>query len=353
VLTKLLYNALHLGMMVFPVHMSCDYSGGSIPIIRGYSDARNLYILLAAATLLSLLGLALQWFRSRHPATAADGGLLLLALATVLIPLLPASHFLLDVAFVLAERLLYLPSAGVCLLLASLTWRVLKVGRLQAAASRRRRRRGYMGAMLLLVAVYSVKAVSWSWQWRSPPSLFAASLKTVPRNAKLHSNYAIMLGDDVEYAQTKLLHYRLAAALEPDNSRYARNLGALLQRLQRWSEALAVYHAGLAAGRSYMVDFTGKPSDQAAMSQFAGAILLACHQYQSALRLLRLATAIAPGDDTPADRLRKTAEAVITDNNARKQWQLDTENYYELCFAVNARTDLDWVSVTAALDVSG
>ncbi len=39
-----------------------------------------------------------------------------LALAMIIVPFLPASNVLVSVGFVLAERVLYLPSAGYCIL---------------------------------------------------------------------------------------------------------------------------------------------------------------------------------------------------------------------------------------------
>lgn len=38
------------------------------------------------------------------------------ALALIVVPFLPASNLLVNVGFVLAERILYLPSAGYCIL---------------------------------------------------------------------------------------------------------------------------------------------------------------------------------------------------------------------------------------------
>lgn len=47
-----------------------------------------------------------------------DRQLTLLSLSLLLLPLLPASNLLFPVGFVLAERVLYLPSMGACLLIA-------------------------------------------------------------------------------------------------------------------------------------------------------------------------------------------------------------------------------------------
>jgi hypothetical protein len=76
------------------------------------SDPRNLGTLVAAVLLLhtALVGL-------RSPGQAASLQLLL-ALAWALLPFLPASNLFFPVGFVVAERVLYIPSMGFCLLVA-------------------------------------------------------------------------------------------------------------------------------------------------------------------------------------------------------------------------------------------
>ncbi len=77
------------------------------------TDLRNLLTLAASALLLhtALVGL----LRTPHHFAALP---LLLALAWTLIPFLPASNLFFPVGFVVAERVLYIPSMGFCLLVA-------------------------------------------------------------------------------------------------------------------------------------------------------------------------------------------------------------------------------------------
>ena len=55
-------------------------------------------------------------------------GSLAFALTLVVLPFLPASNLFFPVGFVVAERVLYLPSMGYCLVVAMGTSRILHVG---------------------------------------------------------------------------------------------------------------------------------------------------------------------------------------------------------------------------------
>lgn len=62
---------------------------------------------------------ALQLKENHHPKhKSREKQLSLFALSLLVLPFLPASNLLFPVGFVLAERVLYLPSLGICLLVA-------------------------------------------------------------------------------------------------------------------------------------------------------------------------------------------------------------------------------------------
>ena len=77
----------------------------------------------------------------------------------------------------MAERLMYLPSAGFCLLVA-LGWAWL-ANREQRAAS---------VVLVTLVAAFGARTMARNLNWRDNYSLFAADVRSAPGSAKLHSN---------------------------------------------------------------------------------------------------------------------------------------------------------------------
>ncbi|KAM4881025.1 protein O-mannosyl-transferase TMTC1-like [Thomomys bottae] len=123
-------------------------------------------------------------------------GLLFLAF-----PFLPASNLFFRVWFVVAERVLYMPSMGYCILfvhgLSKLyTW----LNRCGATLS---------VSTVLLLLLFSWKTVKQNEIWLSRESLFRSGVETLPHNAKVHYNYANFLKDQGRN-QEAVYHYRTA-----------------------------------------------------------------------------------------------------------------------------------------------
>ena len=81
---------------------------GTVPLVVSLADPRNL------ATLVLLVFLA----HLAYVALSKINRALLMSLAMMGIPFLPASNLFFPVGFVVAERILYIPSMGFCLLVA-------------------------------------------------------------------------------------------------------------------------------------------------------------------------------------------------------------------------------------------
>lgn len=120
---------------------------------------------------------------------------------TVLIcPFLPASNIFFNVGFVLAERILYIPSAGYCLLVI--------IG-LQKFSARFSLPKTLLLAYVMLIALLFVRSWTRSSQWRNERLLFQSALDVCPLNAKVHYNIAKNAADagNVDLAK---LEYREA-----------------------------------------------------------------------------------------------------------------------------------------------
>ncbi len=139
----------NLRLLLCPSSLCCDWTMGAIPIVESLSDPR---CFLAAFALSLLTVLMVKGSLSRSPtrresktpspsATPQKGqrrtkspstssselppssppsltSLVLFSSSLMILPFLPASNILFPVGFVLAERVLYLPSVGFCLLVA-------------------------------------------------------------------------------------------------------------------------------------------------------------------------------------------------------------------------------------------
>ena len=105
---------------------------GSIPLVETTTDVRNLVTLSIVFTLVILVIFATVTYQSlsssdKQNDTTVDEAdcsqtqtkrSVLFSLFMTLLPFVPASNVLFPVGFVIAERILYLPSMGYCLLVA-------------------------------------------------------------------------------------------------------------------------------------------------------------------------------------------------------------------------------------------
>lgn len=138
--------------------------------------------------------LAFHFQQQRHPP-------LLLGWMFLVLPFLPASNLFITVGFVVAERVLYMPSVG---------WILLVVYGMQISWTAIPRRRSLitMGIVLLLL-LGCYKTVLRNRDWMSRESLIRAGLRSLPHNAKMHYNFANFLRDTSQ-PNRAILHYQLA-----------------------------------------------------------------------------------------------------------------------------------------------
>ncbi len=169
-------------LLLFPRFLSADYSGSVIPLepsLLAPWPLLGLSFLLACALLV-----ALPWLLGPKRRAAAHSQLAFAA-AVFLLPYLVIGNLLVAVGTIFAERLLYLPSAGFCLLLALLLRKILhgfpRLGQNLAPESSLRR----AGAVLvILLAAFTLLSWDRSHDWYDDETLFSATLLTRPRSPR-------------------------------------------------------------------------------------------------------------------------------------------------------------------------
>uniref|UniRef100_A0AAY4E2V9 dolichyl-phosphate-mannose--protein mannosyltransferase n=1 Tax=Denticeps clupeoides TaxID=299321 RepID=A0AAY4E2V9_9TELE len=281
-LTFLFLPAANAWLLLCPDTLSFDWSMDALPLLRGFTDGRNL---LTVAFYAVLLGLAWFGLRSRvptgkeangkvhvtngkvttnghgchleqiHPAPEAEAppvtqngtkkpaaacrpspaateSVVTFSLGLMAVPFLPATNLFFYVGFVIAERVLYIPSMGFCLLAAA-AMRALHV-RLRRRSSRSLVL--YCGAALVLL--FGVKTVLRNRDWQNEEMLYRSGITVNP--AKAWGNLGNVLKNhgnvlEAEHAYRNALFYRRNMA----DMLY--NLGLLLQENGRFSEALHYY----------------------------------------------------------------------------------------------------------------
>nr|XP_023499077.1 transmembrane and TPR repeat-containing protein 1 isoform X3 [Equus caballus] len=205
--------AFNVWLLLAPVTLCYDWQVGSIPLVETIWDVRNLATILLAVVmaLLSLHCLA-AFKRLEHKEV-------LVGLSFLVFPFIPASNLFFRVGFVVAERVLYMPSMGYCILfvhgLSKLCTWLHRCGAATLTAS-----------TVLLLLLFSWKTVKQNEIWLSRESLFRSGVQTLPHNAKVHYNYANFLKDQGRNREA-VYHYRTAVRLYPRHASALNNLGTL------------------------------------------------------------------------------------------------------------------------------
>ena len=210
-------------LLINPSKLIHDWRFGVVPLVDSLADPRHLLTVLTFICLLSL-GLWCVLNRRSGPRRTA------FAFSVVVLTFLPASNFLFLVGFVVAERVLFLPSMGFCLLVAYGAWKMKLRDKsfINNCAV-------YLG-LSVLILFHSTKTVNRNKDWTSAYNLYTSALKINPSNGMMFSN----LGHTLEqYGKTHLAEeaHRIAIDTVPNYSQPFRNYGALLYRQERYEEA--------------------------------------------------------------------------------------------------------------------
>ena len=172
-LTAIKIMAGYLGLLVWPVHLSCDYSYAQIPLATGSPQDWLAWTVVAAVAAAALL-----MFRFNRVVFFVAG----LALATFL----PASNLVFPIGTIMAERFLYLPSIAlaVCVVLA-----------LYAIGRRAGQARLAPVTLCLIVAAFAARTWARNADWRNDLSLMTAAAETSPNSYKSHLALAAAMDD--------------------------------------------------------------------------------------------------------------------------------------------------------------
>ncbi|XP_028252727.1 protein O-mannosyl-transferase TMTC2 isoform X2 [Parambassis ranga] len=282
-LTFLHLPAANAWLLLCPEKLSFDWSMDAVPLVRSLADWRNLHtvafygglILLTAFGLCGPISKAKETDGKTHvtngksitngngyhapdtnhntdqglPKTTLNGSaghhhcpprmslpptesLVLFSLGILSLPFIPATNLFFYVGFVIAERVLYIPSIGFCLL--------VTVG---ARALYVRVRTRTCKALLLclcvgLVLLNGLRTVQRNKDWSNEENLYKSGINVNP--AKAWGNLGNVLKNQGKMAEAEKA-YRNALHYRGNMADMLYNLGLLLQENERFSEALNYY----------------------------------------------------------------------------------------------------------------
>ncbi len=215
-LTMLPAVANYLKLLIFPLHLNADYYG--FPISTSFFEGR---VIISLAVLLIVVAAGIVC-RRRLPLVTF--GLLWLG-----ITILPVSNIIPTMQFV-AERFLYLPAFGFCLVVVELfAW-----GYSHARATPRT---VLVGLLVALLGFYAIRTVVRNGDWRNRETLFRVTAEAAPNSIRPNKNYAVCLLNRGAYAEAGAIFERLVR-LDPLNHELIRHLGFAWYHDGRTTEGL-------------------------------------------------------------------------------------------------------------------
>ncbi len=212
----------YLRLFILPHPLSADYSFNEVPVIGSAADSRVFVLLAIAAGIGGLIAWARWHVGHTDRAVSPDTGGRLWILAGVFAVLLaPVANVFFPIGTIMAERLLYLPSAALCLIVGMAA--AAAHGKMQSPGAR-------VGLLLAIVSVVSAHALATvvrNRDWRSEVRLFGAAVAASPHSAKARFNYGSALAEsgDVKGARMML---ESAVAIAPAYPEAHNLLGTIL-----------------------------------------------------------------------------------------------------------------------------
>jgi hypothetical protein len=256
-----------LGQVLFPWTLSGDYSAPQEPIPGRLVFPES--ILGAAALVLPFLACPVigfaAWLRARRrdalsaesSASGASSGsslssvfldvspIVAFAMVWIVVSYIPVSNIPVVLPTVRAERFWYFPAIGSAILLSLLFARLLRAPRRTPAFA------ASIGALSLFMAFQCVAARRHAFDYTNDLVFWNATRKAVPRSAKAHLNYSVMLGARGDLPG-RLESNTVALGLAPQWPMASVYMGDTLCRMHRGPEALPHYLNGFTLGPNEM-----------------------------------------------------------------------------------------------------
>lgn len=174
----------YLKLLLFPHPLSCDYSFNTIPLVK---NPANLGFLISLFIHLAGLYFAVKGFMKKQIYSYA----ILFYFITISV----VSNVFMLIGTNMAERLMFMPSLGFCLLLAFGIGKALKLNgsppeNMQQIATKK----PLLWAILIpVILLFSFKTIDRNKDWKNVSTLFNADLKTVPNSVHMLYYHANMI----------------------------------------------------------------------------------------------------------------------------------------------------------------
>jgi protein O-mannosyl-transferase len=280
----------YVRLLIWPARLSPDYSYNQIPLVTSVLDLR--FLSGVALAIACVCGIVLLWRRSP---VAAFG--LAFAAATFSI----VSNLVITIGTICAERLMYLPSAGVLMAAA--------VGAERLTGSGPSRRRMAYFALTVILVIGAVRTSRRNRDWENESTLWSSALLAAPGSARVQAEYGRLMmglaedaaragrtGDAEKLYATAQAHLETAVKIYPSYSLPIDGLAMIYSLHDRFDEAMVQYERALKAW----------PGNYASLTNWGSALRERATRRKQRASLLR-----GQGKNAEADEVDREADADI------------------------------------------
>jgi tetratricopeptide (TPR) repeat protein len=212
-ITQLKAFALYVKLLIFPRPLNIDY------YFPSYTSLFQDGILVSLLLLLFIIFLCIITYRKYK--------IISFGIAWFLINLLPVSNIL-PKTFFLAERYLYIPSFGFCLILGWL---------FANGVAKKSTRIISILIFVLILTLYSAKTIQRNYDYKSEYTLWSTTLKNNPKSVQGHNNVGIGLLESGKTEQA-IKEFEATIQLAPTFTKPYYNLGISYYQLNNYEKAI-------------------------------------------------------------------------------------------------------------------
>ncbi len=254
-LTAVAVVGLYAARLFWPFRLSADYSYPQIELVSSPFDPAFVFGLLLIVAAAGLF----WWSLGRRPVVAFS---LAFSASTFVL----ASNMVITIGTIMAERLLYLPSAGFCLLVACAVEGLAR----RLVPQPRKARIGALLCVVLLTAAWGRATWVRNRIWLEPRVFFEAMVRDAPRSARSHRELALVYSRLGRH-EDALAEMKRSLALKPDDATTLYNLGNVMMRAGRYQEAIGAYTRSLARKPDFVQAMTNLGNAYSAVGDEASA----------------------------------------------------------------------------------
>jgi len=231
VATISLVQLKYLILMIFPYELSYDYSFNQIPLVT----LGNPISILSIVIHIALIFYAIKTFSKNKVVSY----FIIFYFVTFSI----VSNLMFNIGTSMAERFAYMPSFGICVLLAYGLIKLLKITLNGSPALKTIP----ITVLLILVFITATKTIARNRDWKDNMTLFKADLNKVPESARSHLYYGIECyklyekNHNAALVDESVSHLIKSAEINPKFHYAYLNLGVVYEHTDRFREALNNY----------------------------------------------------------------------------------------------------------------